>query len=227
MSKLINPFYMLSLSEENYLKIIYKIEEDAQRVSTNAISEQIHTKASSVSDMLKKLSQKELIHYVKYQDITLTEAGRKQALYILRKHRLWETFLVDKLNFQWDEVHEIAEQLEHIQSEALVNRLDEFLNYPITDPHGDPIPNANGEMRVIQPQVFFHELSIGTQGTVQGVKDTSTLFLQYLTKLGIHIGSVFEITDRIEYDQSIELRIAGRTVIISKDAAQNIYTFES
>jgi DtxR family Mn-dependent transcriptional regulator len=218
---------MLSLSEENYLKIIYKIEKEEQaKVSTNAISEQMHTKASSVSDMLKKLAQKELIHYIKYQDITLTPEGQKKALLILRKHRLWETFLVEKLHFQWDEVHEIAEELEHIQSDSLINRLDEFLNFPPTDPHGDPIPDASGQIRISQKQLFFHEIAIGSKGIIHGVRDTSTLFLKYLTKIGIGIGSTFELTDRMEYDQSVELRVNGRTLIISREAAQNIYTLE-
>ncbi len=218
---------MLSLAEENYLKIIYKIEQEKKvKVSTNAISGLIHTKASSVSDMLKKLAQKELIHYIKYQDITLTPDGQKEALLILRKHRLWETFLVEKLQFKWDEVHEIAEELEHIQSEILINRLDEFLNYPATDPHGDSIPDQYGEIRTTQKQLFLHELAIGSRGTIQGVRDTSTLFLKYLTKIGISIGSAFEITDRMEYDQSVELVINGRTIIISKEASYNIYTLE-
>jgi len=218
---------MLSLAEENYLKTIYKIQqEEKNKVSTNAISELIQTKASSVSDMLKKLAQKELIHYIKYQDITLTDKGRRQALLILRKHRLWETFLVEKLHFHWNEVHDIAEELEHIQSERLINRLEAFLNYPSIDPHGDAIPDEAGHIRVVEKQLFFHELPVGHRGIIQGVKDTSTVFLKYLTKIGISIGSEFEITDRIEYDQSVELSMHQRTLVISREAAQNLYTFE-
>src|SRR6478752_3743676 len=139
---------LLSLTEENYLKAIYHLSEDGTiDVSTNAISDALNTKPASVSDMLKKLSQKEVINYIKYQGVSLTPSGRKIALQIIRKHRLWEVFLVEKLKFNWDEVHEIAEQLEHIQSNLLIERLDEFLGFPPFDPHGDPIPNERGEMK--------------------------------------------------------------------------------
>jgi len=218
---------MLSLSEENYLKIIHKLENEKQlKATTSAISELTQTKASSVSDMLRKLAEKELIHYVKYQDITLTEKGKKNALQVVRKHRLWEVFLVDKLNYRWDEVHDIAEQLEHIQSDTLVERLDRFLNHPATDPHGDPIPDENGSVRADRKRAFLSEMDVGANGTVQGVNDTSTVFLRYLTKIGLNIGSEFEVTDRIEYDQSVELRVNGRMVVISREAASNIYTLE-
>lgn len=138
---------MNSLTEENYIKAIYKLcEKSADAVSTNAIAEKMHTKAASVSDMLKKLSKKKLINYRKYQGVTLTAKGEKLALAIVRKHRLWELFLVQKLNFKWDEVHDIAEQLEHIQSDELVKRIDKFLDHPKFDPHGDPIPDVNGKL---------------------------------------------------------------------------------
>ena len=138
---------MLSHTEENYLKEIYTLEEACQKeVSTNAIAEKMQTKASSVTDMLQKLSSKELVHYKKYKGTRLSEKGKTKAIVIIRKHRLWETFLVEKLNFLWDEVHDIAEQLEHIKSEKLTNSLDAFLGYPTIDPHGDPIPNGNGKI---------------------------------------------------------------------------------
>ena len=133
---------MSTKAEENYLKTIFKLsEKEKDSVSTNAIAEELETKPSSVSDMLKKLSEKKLINYIKYQGVSLTPLGHRLAVHVIRKHRLWEVFLVSHLNFKWDEVHDIAEQLEHIKSKALVNRLDAFLNFPSYDPHGDPIPN--------------------------------------------------------------------------------------
>jgi DtxR family Mn-dependent transcriptional regulator len=217
---------ILSLTEENYLKIIYKIENESQaEVSTNSIAEKTSTKAASVSDMLKKLSQKDLIHYVKYQGVTLTDKGKKEALMIIRKHRLWEVFLVSKLQFPWDEVHEIAEQLEHIQSRNLIDRLDKFLGFPKFDPHGDPIPDVHGVISQ-KKQAYISEMEIGRKSKVLGVKDTSPLFLRYLDKIGIGIGSEFEVTDKVEYDQSVEIKINDKIRIISKEVAQNIYTIE-
>ena len=218
---------MLSLSEENYLKVIHKLENERHvEATTSAISEMMRTKASSVSDMLKKLADKELINYIKYQDITLTDKGKINALRIIRKHRLWEVFLVEKLDYRWDEVHDIAEQLEHIQSDTLIEKLDKYLGHPATDPHGDLIPDAEGNVRAARTRVFFSEINVGTKGVVQGVNDTSPVFLRYLTKIGLGIGSEFEITDRIEYDQSVELAVQGRIIVMSREAARNVYALE-
>ncbi len=217
---------MLYQAEENYIKIIYKIEtQSGSEASTNTIAEAAQTKAASVSDMLRKLAQKGLINYVKYQGVTLTEEGKRQALSIIRKHRLWEVFLVNKLGYKWDEIHELAEQLEHIQSNDLIERLDAFLEYPQFDPHGDPIPNARGEFTLKQ-QVYLSDMAPGKKGTIAGVKDSSTVFLQYLDKIGIAIGCSFEIVDKIEYDQSVELKVNGRKMFISRDVAQNLYSIE-
>ncbi len=218
--------FMLFQAEENYIKIIFKIEtESGGEASTNAIAEAAQTKAASVSDMLRKLAQKGLINYVKYQGVTLTDEGKRQALTIIRKHRLWEVFLVNKLGYKWDEIHDIAEQLEHIQATDLIERLDAFLEFPRFDPHGDPIPNARGEFAQ-EKQVFLSEMDPGKKGTIAGVKDSSTVFLQYLDKIGVAIGSSFEIMDKIEYDQSVELRVDGRKMFISRDVAQNLYAIE-
>jgi DtxR family Mn-dependent transcriptional regulator len=217
---------MLFQAEENYIKIIFKIEtETGGEASTNAIAEAAQTKAASVSDMLRKLAQKGLINYVKYQGVTLTDEGKREALTIIRKHRLWEVFLVNKLGYKWDEIHDIAEQLEHIQSTDLIERLDAFLEFPRFDPHGDPIPNARGEFAQ-EKQVFLSDMEPGKKGTIAGVKDSSTVFLQYLDKIGIAIGSSFELMDKIEYDQSVELRVDGRKMFISRDVAQNLYSIE-
>ena len=162
-----------TLSEENYLKAIYHLStEEEETVSTNSLAERLQTTAASVSDMLKKLAKKELIEYKKYQGVNISEKGKRVALQIIRKHRLWEVFLVEKLSFNWDEVHEIAEQLEHIDSPILVKRLDEFLGYPKFDPHGDPIPDERGEFQAM-PQITLSEMAPNQSGLLVGVKDTN------------------------------------------------------
>jgi DtxR family Mn-dependent transcriptional regulator len=222
---------ILSFTEENYMKIIYRASKqgnpvNAREVTTNEIADLTDTKPASVSDMLKKLAAKGLINYVKYQGVTLTKKGEEKALLVIRKHRLWEVFLVEKLAFSWDEVHDIAEQLEHVQSDELIRRLDKYLEFPQYDPHGDPIPNEKGEMNN-KKKVYLINMNIGDKGDVVGVKDTSPSFLKYLDKIGLKIGAFIEITDKIEYDNSLEIKVSnGRTIIISKEIAQNIYTLE-
>jgi DtxR family transcriptional regulator, Mn-dependent transcriptional regulator len=215
---------MLSLAEENYLKAIYHLSDHGKEgVSTNSISEVLKTKPASVSDMLKKLSQKEVINYVKYQGVTLTEHGKKTALQVIRKHRLWEVFLVEKLKFNWDEVHEIAEQMEHIQSTLLIERLDDFLGHPAYDPHGDPIPDSSGRIKA-KSQIGLADAKVGSNGIVVGLKETSPLFLQYLDKAGIYIGAKLKLLDKIEFDLSMEIQIDNKkTFIVSNEVAKNIF----
>lgn len=213
---------MLSQAEENYLKAILKLsQKDGKSVSTNAIADELNTKASSVSDMMKKLSEKSLIHYVKYQGVSLTDDGKSLAVHIVRKHRLWEVFLVSHLNFKWDEVHDIAEQLEHINSLELVNKLDAFLNFPSFDPHGDPIPNAQG----VFPKslaIPFSKLPIKSRGKVVAVVMDEPSFLKYLDKLNISIGAQVEIIEVNEFDDSFDVIINGKQSHISLDVAKNI-----
>ncbi len=214
---------MLSLSEENYLKAIYHLQQNSDRaVSTSALSSFIDTKASSVSDMLKKLSDKSLVVYRKYQGVKLSKAGRTTALKVIRKHRLWEVFLVEKLNFSWDEVHDIAEQLEHIQSEKLTDKLDAFLDYPKRDPHGDPIPNKSGEFSVANKKVLA-DLDIKEKGVCVGVKDSSAAFLNYLDKQGIALGKTLEIVDKEKFDKSVLINFDGKSLRITDQIAQNLY----
>ena len=214
---------MNSYTEENYLKTIYQIlEKGVSEVSTNAIAEQMNTKAASVTDMLKKLADKKLIHYQKYQGVSLTGKGKKIALNIIRKHRLWEVLLVEKLNFKWDEVHDIAEQLEHINSQELVERLDLFLNYPKFDPHGDPIPDANGKFH-LQKSLPLSQLKKNNTGVMTGVVDHSTAFLQYLEKISILLGNEIQIKEITEYDNSFYISVNKKKhVYISNQIAQNI-----
>lgn len=213
----------MTFSEENYLKAIFHLTTVADaEISTNAIAEMMETKASSVTDMLKKLAEKDLVNYKKYQGVSLTDKGRLSAKMIVRKHRLWEVFLVDKLNFAWDEVHDIAEQLEHIKSEQLINKLDDFLGNPTEDPHGDPIPNANGQIVVIEKQLLS-ELAENQIGICVGVKDSSAEFLKYLDKQEIALGSKIEIMAKESFDLSTKIKVNDKELTISNKIANNLY----
>lgn len=213
----------MTISEENYIKVIYHLSLVSPKgVNTNAIAGMLDTKASSVTDMLKKLSEKELVSYQKYQGVTLTEKGFHSAKMIVRKHRLWEVFLVDKLNFSWDEVHEIAEELEHIKSEKLINKLDEFLGFPSFDPHGDPIPNAKGELVKID-KFLLSEAILNTDYVCVGVKNSSVEFLQYLDKQNISLGSTIKVISREEFDSSLTIILNSNTISISNKIAENLF----
>ena len=213
----------MTFSEENYLKTIYHLTtiSDAE-VSTNAIAEMMETKASSVTDMLKKLADKDLVNYIKYQGVSLTNKGKLTAKMIVRKHRLWEVFLVEKLNFPWDEVHDIAEQLEHIKSEQLINKLDDFLGNPTEDPHGDPIPNAKGQIITIEKQLLS-ELSENKIGICVGVKDSSSEFLKYLDKQEIALGSRIEIIEKETFDSSLKIKLDSKELTMSNKIAVNLF----
>ena len=213
----------MTFSEENYLKTIYHLTTISESgVSTNAIAEMMETKASSVTDMLKKLAEKDLVNYKKYQGVSLTEKGKLTAKMIVRKHRLWEVFLVDKLDFSWDEVDDIAEQLEHIKSEKLINKLDDFLGNPTEDPHGDPIPDANGQI-INTEKNLLSELSENQNGICVGVKDTSPEFLKYLDKQEISLGSKIEIMGKESFDLSLKIKLNGRELTISNKIASNLF----
>jgi len=214
---------MLSFTEENYLKAIYRLSDGGLKaVMNNEIADSMSTKAASVTDMIKKLSNKNLISYEKYYGAKITRQGKSKALTIIRKHRLWETFLVEKLQFSWDEVHDVAEQLEHIQSPLLIEKLDEFLGYPTADPHGHPIPDKDGKIQELR-LIPLSELVVDKKGIVRSVKDGSPAFLQYLSKIGIYIGARMIILDKIAFDGSLEVLIDNKNrVFISRDAAQNL-----
>jgi DtxR family Mn-dependent transcriptional regulator len=213
----------MTFSEENYLKTIYHLTNASNsEVSTNAIAEMMETKASSVTDMLKKLAEKNLVNYKKYQGVSLTENGSLKAKMIVRKHRLWEVFLFEKLDFSWDEVHEIAEELEHIKSEKLINKLDDFLGNPTEDPHGDPIPDRNGKISKVQKLVLA-ELNENQTGICIGVKDSSSQFLKYLDKNQINLGSKITVILKEEFDFSLKIKVEEKTVAISNIIANNLY----
>ena len=197
---------MITLSEENYLKAIYHLgKQGSQSVSTNAIAAKIKAKASSVTDMMKKMADKHLVNHKKYQGVRLTETGRSHAIGVIRKHRLWEVFLVEKLNFSWDEVHEVAEQLEHIKSEKLTQQLDAFLGFPESDPHGDPIPDKDGNITVPK-KILLNEASLDANYTCIGVKDSSSDFLKYLNKYNLTLGTELQVLSREDFDESMTIR---------------------
>lgn len=213
----------MTRSEENYLKAIFHLSNNGLgSVSTNAIAEQIDTKASSVTDMVKKLSEKNLVIYKKYKGVELTSEGKLHAAKVIRKHRLWEVFLVEKLHFSWDEVHEIAEQLEHIKSEKLVEELDALLEYPKVDPHGDPIPDKYGNIQKLD-KVLLSSCKAGETGTFVGVENSSSEFLQYLDKLRLSLGCTMRIIEKEIFDNSMQIEVNTNIINISALTANNIY----
>ncbi len=215
---------LVSYTEENYLKAIFALGRlyNEQEVSTNQISEHLKNKAASVTDMLKRLAEKKLIDYRPYRGVKLTEKGKKAAVKVIRKHRLWEFFLVEKLKFKWDEVHEIAEQLEHIQSDDLIQKLDNYLGNPKADPHGDPIPDASGKF-LTSKSIPLSLAAKKSALIVTGVSDHSTEFLRLLSDSGICLGQQIKIEEHNNYDKSVTVRINNkRTLFLSHKAASNI-----
>ena len=213
-----------SRTEENYLKAIFQLcERSDEPIATNAIAQAMQTSAASVTDMIKKLSKKELVHYQKHKGVRLTDTGNSLATSLVRKHRLWETFLVKKLNFSWEEVHEIAEELEHIPSKKLINRLDDFLGNPKFDPHGDPIPDADGNF-TFRKQISLPELAEGAEGILVGVQDDTMPFLQYLNKLNLTLGTKIKVIERFAYDESTKIIINDeREQILTNKVCLNLF----
>jgi len=214
---------MFTQSEENYLKAMYHLEAvSTKEVSTNSIAEKLQTKASSVTDMIKKLADKDVLIYKKYQGVTLTDFGKKTAAKIIRKHRLWEVFLVENLNFSWDEVHDVAEQLEHIKSPKLIDELDAFLGFPKQDPHGDAIPDKEGNLQVIQKSLLA-SLAENESGICVGVDDSSSDFLRFLDRQGIALGQHITVIEKEPFDDSLLIKINDKEFSISHKIAANLY----
>ena len=210
-------------AEENYLKNIYHLQQSEGMVTTNDLAAVLQTKPASVTDMLKKLKAKKLLQYEPYKEFCLSTQGKKIALNIVRKHRLWEYFLVDKLKFDWDEVHEVAEQLEHVGSKKLVDKLDAFLNYPRFDPHGDPIPDSHGKI-TMQQQTSLVNLPLNRQAEVTSVRNQSTELLEVLKHRNIQIGTRLEVKNRFDFDKSVEVKVKNFTPItISEQLAKVLF----
>lgn len=214
----------LSQTEENYLKTIYQQPADGQLyVSTNQIAQKHSTSAASVTDMLKRLAEKGLLHYEKYQGVKLTDEGDQIAKALIRKHRLWEYFLVERLSFGWEEVHAIAEQLEHIKSTDLTDRLDAFLGYPKYDPHGDPIPDKAGRY-AYRSDSLLQDFQPGQQGIVVGVKNSDAKFLQLLESTGLTLGATVKVLQVFEFDHSLRLEVnESESTHVSADVGRNLY----
>ncbi len=215
---------MFSYTEENYLKTLYKItvESGDGTSGTNELADALGVKPASANDMLKKLKVKKLVDYEKYGKISLTAAGKSKAIAVLRNHRLWETFLYEKLGFSWDEVHEVAEQLEHTHSPKLIDRLDKFLGHPEYDPHGDPIPNKRGKVKVQSKKTLLH-VAVGASCKVVAVKDNSSPFLQYVAKVGLAINSVVTVVAKQDYDGITVLLVNGKRSSVSEKFLENIF----
>ncbi len=212
----------LTRSEENYLKAVYSLSGNTDKgVSTSDLATRLETKASSVTDMVQKLAEKNLLHYRKYQGAKLTPGGKAAAIQIVRKHRLWEVFLHEKLGFAWDEVHDIAEQLEHIKSEELILRLERFLGHPKYDPHGDPIPDPDGRIQA-RRSMPVSEMKPGMEGVITGVRDSSSSFLQYLDKQQLVLGTRISVVEVFDYDQSVQIETADNRITLSFDVSKNI-----
>ena len=212
---------MNTKSEEDYLKCLYHLQQGKKSVSTNEIANYLSMKPSSVSDMLKKLAEKKCVNYLKYKGSLLTKKGELIALSIIRKHRLWETFLVNKLGFSWSKVHNIAEQLEHVNSEELIDKLEYFLEYPQIDPHGDPIPQKNGTIAKLN-QKLLSELKHGEEGVITGIKKGTPSLLNFLDQKNIKLGDHIQLISILEFDQSAEVIIHKKTINLSEKICSNL-----
>lgn len=216
---------MITSTEEDYIKAIYSISRNSKKelVGTNQIAQAMRTSAASATDMMRKLSAKDLVDYEKYKGVKLTSEGTEKAIMLLRKHRLWESFLVDKLGFGWDEVHPIAEQLEHIHSELLIDKLDSYLGNPKFDPHGDPIPDKQG-LFTLRNQCTLQQINVGEKATLVGVRKHDYLFLHHLNDVKIELGTVFEVLNHYEYDQSVKVLLNDAVPLtLSKEISENLY----
>ena len=212
---------MNTKSEEDYLKCLYHLQQGKKNVSTNEIANYLSMKPSSVSDMLKKLAEKKCVNYLKYKGSSLTKKGKLIALSVIRKHRLWETFLVSKLGFSWSKVHNIAEQLEHVNSEELIDKLDHFLAYPQIDPHGDPIPQKNGTIAELN-QKLLSELKHGEEGIITGIKKGTPSLLNFLDQKNIKLGDQIQLISILEFDQSAEVIIHDKAINLSEKICSNL-----
>ncbi len=211
-----------SASEENYLKTIFHLQTKDDNVTTNELAEKLHTKPASITDMMKKLKSRKLVNYQPYQGFRLTPDGKRVALSIIRRHRLWEYFLAEKLKFNWDEVHEVAEQLEHVSNKKLIEKLDEYLDHPKFDPHGDPIPDTNGKMEASR-QIRLSRLPVNKRARICYIANPSELLLGYLHEKKIHVGSTVVVKKKFDYDDSLEIKLDNKLLTITGQLAKNIF----
>ncbi|MGB2869008.1 MAG: metal-dependent transcriptional regulator [Bacteroidota bacterium] len=216
---------MASEQIENYLKNIYKLQADEGRVTTSSLSQRLQISAASVSEMIRKLADEGCVTYTPYKGVELTAEGRRRALRIVRRHRLWELFLVEVLKYDWDEIDEEAERLEHSTSERLEQRIDEILGYPERDPHGDVIPTPEGKIHESGHQPLS-EVRPGTTVLVSRVNDSNPEILQYMSKLGIALSTKIKVKEKIGFDGSLRIEVGRKKQYISAKLAQNIFVAE-
>ncbi|MCO4815306.1 MAG: metal-dependent transcriptional regulator [Flavobacteriales bacterium] len=216
---------MLSFTEENYLKKLVQLtifDEESSEVGVNKLALGLNVKPATVSDMVRKLKEKSFVNYQKYGKISLTASGKKEGMMVIRRHRLWETFLYEKLDFSWDEVHQLAEELEHIHSAKLINGLDRFLAFPEFDPHGDAIPNEDGQIKIPFRRTLT-EIKSGKRCKIVAVKDNSSEFLQYVDKIGLKIQDEILIVNKEEFDSLTTIESHGKQMVVSLKFTDNIF----
>lgn len=210
-------------SEENYIKSIYHLQQETGLVNTNSLAAEMQTRPASVTDMLKKLKTKKLLQYERYRGFKLNDNGKKIALSVVRKHRLWEFFLANKLGFEWDKVHAIAEELEHVSSNELIQRLEIFLGSPAFDPHGDPIPDSNGKIPQLK-QLSLSAVPLQQTAMVSSVTNQTAQMLEMLKHYHIIIGTQLKVTKRFAFDGSMEIKVSKKAAcIISEQVAKNVF----
>lgn len=215
---------MLSFTEENYLKALVQLtvfSEGVSEIGVNTLAKSLDIKPATASDMVRKLKDKSLVNYEKYGKVSLTTDGAKKGMMVIRRHRLWETFLYSKLDFSWGEVHDLAEELEHIHSEKLIDKLDEFLDFPEFDPHGEAIPNRYGEI-MIPFRMTLSEVEVGKDCKIMAVKDSAD-FLKYLDKIGLTINDQVTVTNREAFDELTTISYDGKTAVVSPKLADNLF----
>jgi DtxR family Mn-dependent transcriptional regulator len=213
---------MQTISTEDYIKAIYKLERGGERVTTSAISNRLRIADASVTDMVQKLAARRFVRYERYKGVCLTPKGKKFALTIVRRHRLWEKFLTAYLGYSWDQVHEEAERLEHATSDELARRLDRFLGYPAADPHGDPIPTVNGELKPAVSTALA-DCQEGDSVRIARVSDNDATFLQHISRLGLRLKAKVTIKEKADFDGSMLVKVGSKERFISVQAAQAIY----
>lgn len=212
---------MISLTEENYLKAIFHLINEENSVTINELSKFLNVKMPSVNNMMKKFADKKWVIYESYKPLRITESGKREAALVVRKHRLTEMFLVEKMNFGWENVHEIAEQLEHVHSEIFFDKMDEILNYPKFDPHGEPIPDKDGNI-IAQDLQKLSKCEKGDRVTFSSVTSSNDDFLNFLNAKKLELSKTIKVIEIENYDRSMTVEIDGKETILSKTVTEKI-----
>jgi len=214
---------MQNISKEDYLGVIYKNQDSNNLVKANLIAEKLEVSGAAVSDMLKKLAKDGFVNYEKYKEISLTDSGENYARNIVRRHRIWEVFLNQIVGLPWEKVHDEAHRLEHSSSDELIDRLEEILEFPRFDPHGDPIPAKNGKVPEVRKNVPLSILNKGDKGKVIRVNDFDENFLSYIAEIGIRLNEIISIDEKRTFDKSLKINIKTNSFNISERLAQNVF----